>query len=139
MADADKGEKDDKEGKGKDKVGGRDSSLAAKVAGIRDSHKRVYFEEQVRKGLGCGWGLVWWVGQGVWGGCYNEQPNSERYLGARGLTFKALGFGRVRYGHGRCQQRRTCGRMGLVGVMAATRGPEGAGKAGAAAAGDKGE
>jgi hypothetical protein len=52
MADADKGEKEDKEGKGKDKVGGRDSSLAAKVAGIRDSHKRVYFEEQVRRGGG---------------------------------------------------------------------------------------
>lgn len=44
MADADESAKG---GKG-DKVGGLDASLAAKVAAVRDSHKRVYFEEQVR-------------------------------------------------------------------------------------------
>lgn len=34
--------------RGSEKGGGLDAELAAKVAAIRDSHKRVYFEEQVR-------------------------------------------------------------------------------------------
>lgn len=57
MADGDEA----KGSKGEGSKGGAASGLAAKVAAIRDSHKRVYFEEQVRRcyrgaeGGGGGW------------------------------------------------------------------------------------
>jgi hypothetical protein len=60
MADADA---DEGKGSKGDKGGGLAASLAAKVAAVRDSHKRVYFEEQVRPNKGCGprdWAWVSW-------------------------------------------------------------------------------
>lgn len=58
------------------KGGGLDSALLSKVAAVRDSHKRVYFEEQVR---GAHWTRGGWGGGGetqmqikvsVWRGVY---------------------------------------------------------------------
>jgi hypothetical protein len=71
---------DANEGKGSkgDKGDGLDASLAAKVAAVRDSHKRVYFEEQVRSNRGCGWRQRAWVS---WDRCLQVAVVSQADLG----------------------------------------------------------